>query len=181
MGTPTGQVTFLIDGTPAATVALDPATGLASFGMSSIGPGSHSVTVIYTGDSNFLASRSSSSSFVVATASTQSSLTAEAVRNKRGKLTKVILAARVLVVSPGVGLPTGVVTFFRKSKRVATKALVNGTAFLKLKPNQALNKSFTVTYSGDANFNRSGSSKVFPTQKSLATSARPLTAFLNRM
>ena len=104
VGTPTGQVTFLFDGTPAATVALNPASGLASFSTSSVAQARTSVTVIYTGDSNFLASRSTSSSFVVATASTQSSLTAEAVRNRR-KANQGDPRGQVLVVLPGIGAP----------------------------------------------------------------------------
>ena len=104
---------------------------------------------------------------MVAAASTQSVLTAQAVRNKRGKITKVILESQVLVVSPGIGVPAGAVTYFRGSRRVARVALVNGTASLTLKSNRSLNKSFIVQYSGDADFNVSKSPKVVPTKKSL--------------
>jgi hypothetical protein len=102
-----------------------------------------------TGHSSFQPSQSSSSSFVVATARTQSILTAEAVENKRDEIIEVILESPVLVVSPGV------VTFFRTSHRVARVAMVDGGAFLTLKLIQALNKSFSVGYGGDATFNAS--------------------------
>ncbi len=49
-GNPTGQITFLVDGTPIGTVPVDSATGLASFSTSAIVLGSHSVMVTYTGD-----------------------------------------------------------------------------------------------------------------------------------
>ena len=179
-GHPTGQVTFLIDGTPIATVAVNPATGQASFSTSSVGLGPHLVMAIYTGDSVFQPSQSAYSSFVVATASTQSILTAQGVRNRRGKIIEVILKSQVMVVSPGVGVPGGVVTYFRKSHRLARVALVDGSATLKLRPKQSLNKSFSVEYSGDTNFNASGSPSVVPIKKSLTKSARPVPVFFDR-
>jgi trimeric autotransporter adhesin len=179
-GHPTGDVTFLVDGTPIATVPVNSATGQASFSTSSIALGSHAVTATYSGDSNFQPSQSTSNTLVVGAASTRSILTAEAVRNKRGKIVNVILDSQVLAVSPGAGVPTGVVTYFRRGHVVASEALVDGTASLTLKAAKALNKGFTVEYSGDAEFDLSASAKVTPTKKSLKASARPLTAFFKR-
>ncbi len=104
-------------------------------------------------------------------------LTAQAVRNKRGKIVKVELLSQVLVVSPAVGVPTGVVTFFRKGHAIRTATLGNGTAVQTFTKLAALKKSFTVEYRGTADFSASTSPAVVPTLKSLKTSVRPLTAF----
>jgi MBG domain (YGX type)/YDG domain/Bacterial Ig-like domain (group 3) len=179
-GKPTGDVTFLVDGTPIATVPVDPATGHVSFSTSSIALGSHTVTATYSGDSNFAPSQSPPSSLLVTIAGTQTTLTAGAVRNKRGKIVDVILESQVRPVLPGGGVPTGVVTYYRKSHLVASEALVDGSASLTLKAAKALNKGFTVDYSGDTEYDASASAKVTPTKKSLKASARPLTAFFKR-
>ncbi len=83
-----------------------------------------------------------------------------------------ILESEVLAVSPGVGVPTGVVTYLRKGRVLATEALVNGTASLTLKPTRALKKATYVAYSGEADFDASTSVNVVPTTKSLRASAR---------
>ena len=131
--------------------------------------------------SNFGSSPSGSAQETVAAAGTQSRLTVQAVRNKRGKIKKVELLSQVLVVSPGGGVPTGVVTYLRKGRPFKTVALSGGRAELTLKANQALKQSFTIRYGGDANFNASASSAVVPTPKSLKTSARPLIASFTRV
>lgn len=179
-GNPTGQVTFLVDGSPIGTAVVDPATGRATFSTTAIGRGTHTVTASYSGDANFQPMGTSSNSLVVTTASTQPVLTAQAVRNKHGKILSVHLTARVLVVAPGSGVPTGTVTFFRKGHRLKATVLSNGTAVVNLKLNQALKKSFTVQYGGDANFRAGTSAPLVVTRASLTPATRPLTAFFNR-
>lgn len=51
LGTPTGSVTFVIDGTPQAPVIL--AGGQATFATAALAVGSHTVSANYSGDSNF--------------------------------------------------------------------------------------------------------------------------------
>jgi hypothetical protein len=59
--TPTGTVTFYLDGsrTPIAVETL--VNGQASFTTSGLGAGNHNVTAVYSGDKHFLASSSSTS------------------------------------------------------------------------------------------------------------------------
>ena len=58
-GAPTGTVTFIIDGTPVATVPLDGANpGHAIFTTSGLGPGSHTVVARYNGDAFYFPSTS---------------------------------------------------------------------------------------------------------------------------
>jgi len=51
-GTPTGSVTFLDNGTPVATDELD-SSGLATYTTTTLGPGSHTDTAVYTGSPGF--------------------------------------------------------------------------------------------------------------------------------
>jgi autotransporter-associated beta strand protein len=169
-GEPTGTVSFLVDGRPVATANVDPTTGQASFSTSSLGHGSHTITAAYSGDADFAPSQSGSVQDTVAAAGTQSTLTVEAVRNKRGKITKVELLSQVLVVSPGGGVPTGVVTYVRKGRPIKTVALHGGRAELTLRANRALKRPFTVQYGGDGSFGASTSAAVVPTAKSLKSS-----------
>ncbi len=62
-GTPTGSVNFLDGTTVLGTVALS--AGKATFTTSSLSAGSHSITAIYTGDSNFIGSTGGPTSQVV--------------------------------------------------------------------------------------------------------------------
>ncbi len=63
---PTGTVVFLVDGKMAATAPVGPLPdggpddGLATFLTSSLGPGNHTVTAVYSGDASFGASTSAS-------------------------------------------------------------------------------------------------------------------------
>ncbi len=61
-GTPSGTVTFSVDGIAQAPVTL--AGGQAAFALNSLGAGSHSITAAYGGDSNY--GNSSSSTFTEA-------------------------------------------------------------------------------------------------------------------
>ena len=62
-GTPTGQVTFDDGSTVLGTVELN--AGTASFSISTLSVGTHSIKVVYGGDTNFKTSTSASLSQVV--------------------------------------------------------------------------------------------------------------------
>ena len=177
-GSATGTVTFLVDGTPVAAEPVNSATGVATFSSTTLGLGTHTITADYSGDTNFTSSQSGSTQETVSAAATQSILTLQAVRNKRGKIIGVDLLSQILVVSPGAGVPTGVVTYFRKGRPLYSVTLTGARATAKFTLNQALKKSFAIRYSGDSQFTASISSSVVPTTKSLKFSARTLTSFL---
>jgi len=69
---PTGTVSFYLNGgaTPVAVVALKASTGTASFTTSGLGVGGNTVTAVYSGDTNFLPSSSSTSAMVSVTCTT---------------------------------------------------------------------------------------------------------------
>ena len=53
---PTGTVSFTVDGAAAGTGTLDPATGIATYNDAGIGGGNHTLACTYSGDANFAAS-----------------------------------------------------------------------------------------------------------------------------
>jgi hypothetical protein len=114
---------------------------------------------------------------VVNQAATQPILTAQAVRNRRGQMTSVILTTEVQLSDRGSGVPTGTVTYFINGRSRATKSLQDGTAVVTVSANRALNDKSFVTYSGDGNFLAGRSPKLLINRKLLSVTARPLTAF----
>ncbi len=53
IGTPTGNVTFSVDGNPVATSALAALTATATYQSSTLGLGAHTISAAYNGDANF--------------------------------------------------------------------------------------------------------------------------------
>jgi autotransporter-associated beta strand protein len=154
-GIPTGVVTFVVNGTAVGAVAVDPATGEASFTTSNLGVGANTILAAYSGDSVFQPSQTSPATQFVTTASTQTILTAHAVRNRFGRLTAVKLVTQVLITAPGTGVPTGSVTFFFGPASRVTVGLKNGTAVLKRAPLRVLGHFVFAQYSGNRPFQSS--------------------------
>jgi hypothetical protein len=175
-GRPAGTVTFLASGTPIGTAAVDLATGLASITSPAFGVGRTSVTAVYSPSTSQLQfSQSKPLTQFVSPAGTQTIVTAQAVRDRRGRLVAVDLVAQVPVTAPGSGVPTGTVSYFLNgNRRFRTKALTDGTAILRLKPGQALGKFLYVSYSGNGNFEPSVSRSQVVRRRRLKSSARPL-------
>ena len=110
-GTPAGNVTFTIDGTPEEPVALQVVGGnnQASFSISTLSPGQHSISASYNGDATFAASTVASPiSQVVVGHGTTTTVTASENPSNAGD--QVTFTATV-VASGGTGIPTGDVTF----------------------------------------------------------------------
>jgi autotransporter-associated beta strand protein len=170
VGTPTGSVTFYTDDTPIGTGSLDAATGVATFTTSTLGFGPQSITAVYSGDSTFGTSISSSIEEYITAAGTQPTLTVEAVRNRRGKIIAAELVANIGVISPGTGTPEGNVTFFVNGRAMYQVApVVDGTATLALLPPRVTNKFIFVRYLGFYNiFQPSVSTSQLVSQRSLA-------------
>ena len=172
-----GAVSFFVDGALAASVPVDPTNGLATFTMSALGLGSHTISAAYAGNTNVLASQSAAIQEVVSQANSQSIITAYAIRNRRGQITKVELDADVLAASPGGGTPTGPVVFFSGSRKIGSVNLTGGGAVLTLNASRVLNTKVKAQYNGDTNFLASVSPQVNVTKKGLKTMARPFFQF----
>jgi hypothetical protein len=124
---PTGSVTFSIDGSPVATVALNGA-GMASYATGSIAVGGHAVVAVYNGDANDLPSTSPAVQQVVNADGTGVALTVSSTTPVVGQ--KVTLKATVSVLPPGTGPATGSVTFSVGGMPLGTASLAGGVATL---------------------------------------------------
>lgn len=148
-GTPSGTVTFTVDGNPFGSAALS-STGTATLQTSSLSVGSHSITASYAGNADFTASASSIMVLSVSQATTTTTLSNSPATVVFGQ--PATLTATVAPVAPGAGTPTGQVTFLDGTNLLGTATLSGGTATYSLSSVGAGNHSFNASYSGDNNF-----------------------------
>jgi len=165
-GTPAGTVTFSIDGGPAIGVALDP-TGHATFPTSALGEGMHTVLANYLGSAVYLAS-SGTTMTGVTQATTTTTLMSSGSPSMLG--TSVTFTSNVSVNAPGVGTPTGTVTF-----------TIDGTPQTPVGLDPSSNAAFSTSalpagphtivtaYAGDGNFTGSTSTSIMQVVMSAAT------------
>ncbi len=157
-GTPTGTVTFL-DGTAslgAATVS----SNAAQLSLSTLSPGSHSITAKYSGDANFTASTSASLSQTI----NQASATTAVASNLNPATFGQPVTFTVTVQPSASGTPTGTVTLVDGSTFLGTSSLSSGgTAQFTAGGLSAGSHSITATYGGDANFTASTSTALVET------------------
>jgi hypothetical protein len=157
-GTPTGTVTFTIDGQAQTPVPLSVVGGMdeARFQTSALTAGKHSISAAYSGDTNVSGSGGSLPTQTVNASNLHSSLTALlAAPNPSMVGQKVTFTA--IVTSPGVaGIPTGTVTFSIDGTPQTPVALnaVNGfeEATTSIATLTVGTHTIAVTYSGDATF-----------------------------
>ena len=159
-GVPTGVVQFSVDGKPlGGAVALDHGTA-TSASISSLLPGSHTVTALYSGDVDFVAD-SATITQSVAQVSTTTSLAASAASVTYGQT--VTFTATVVPGQASLGAPGGSVTFTDGSTPIATVPVVpngsNGTATLVTTLGGG-SHAVTATYSGSGSFTGSTSNTV---------------------
>ncbi len=152
-GTPTGTVTFDIDGNPTTE---NLSGGQATLATSTLTVGTHDVTATYNGDPNFNGSTSSPTlQQVVDQADTTTALNSSVNPSVFGQA--VTFTADVTANSPGSGTPTGTVTFDIDGNPT-TENLSGGQATLATSTLTVGTHDVTATYNGDPNFNGSTSS-----------------------
>jgi len=156
-GTPTGSVTFDDGANPIGSSSLSNAQATLTF--SSLSIGSHSLTAVYSGDANFLASTSPSLSQVVNQASTATALSSSS--NPLTLSSSLTLTANVSVVAPGGGTPTGTITFQDGSNVLSTTPVSSaGQATFSTNSLSVGSHSLLASYSGDTNFQASSGTLV---------------------
>jgi hypothetical protein len=149
-GTPNGTVTFFDGGSSIGTGSLN-ASGQATMTIASLAVGTHNaITATYSGDANFNGSTSSPYSHTVNKVNTTASVTSAPNPSVFGQ--SVTLTATVTVSAPGVGMPTGVITFTIDGSMASTATLSGGTATFATSSLIVGIHPVTVTYGGDANF-----------------------------
>ncbi len=125
-GIPSGTVTFLNDTTTLGTRTLDGA-GLATITDSSIAIGTHPIWGVYNGDANFLTSTNPVAlTQTVSQASTTVAVSSSSNPSVNGQ--SVTWTSTVGAVSPGIGTPTGTVTFWDFPVLLGSGSLSSGQA-----------------------------------------------------
>ncbi|MGW3269814.1 Ig-like domain repeat protein, partial [Streptomyces sp. NPDC001056] len=164
-GTPTGTVDFFDGATLLGTGTL--VGGTATFTTSALGVGSHSLTAVYSGDTDFSGSASPADVQTVTQAATTTGLTSAPDPSVFGEAKT--LTATVTVVPPGAGTPTGTVDFFDGATLLGTGTLVGGTATFTTSALGVGSHSLTAVYSGDTDFSGSASPADVQTVTQAAT------------
>ncbi|MFI5165653.1 MAG: beta strand repeat-containing protein [Thermoanaerobaculales bacterium] len=154
-GTPTGTVTFVIDGISQAPVTLN-ASAQATLSISSLAVGSHSLTATYSGDTDNSGSTAPAFTQVVNKASTTTALTSSLNPTVFGQ--SVTFTATVTAVAPGSGTPGGTASFFDGATLLGVVTLnASGEAAFSTSSLTVGSHSITAVYGGDANFTASTS------------------------
>jgi hypothetical protein len=157
--TPTGMVQFQIDGNNVGSpVVVTTSNGVttASFVTSTLPAGTHAITAVYSGDSNFGGSSGSvSGSQLVNPASTSIAVASSGTPSVSGQ--NVIFTAIISVQSPGSGTPTGTVQFQVDGVNVGSPVSVTSSSGVTVASFStglllAGTHAITAIYSGDSNF-----------------------------
>ena len=154
-GTPTGTVTFMDGATSLGTGTLN-GSGVTTLATSALTGGSHSITAVYSGDTNFATSTSPALTQTVNKNTTSTALVSGTNPSAYG--TSVTFTA---TVSGANGPPTGTVTFKDGATTLGTGTLTGaGVATYTTSALTAGTHSITAIYGGDTNFLTSTSSAV---------------------
>lgn len=148
--TPTGQVTFK-DG--AATIGTETLVGgVATLSKSDLSVGTHTITAVYGGDSNYAGS-SDSTSHTVDKANTTTTIDSVNPVSPTVVGQPVTVSFTVVASGAGSGNPTGNVTVSDGTDSCVGS--VGSAGSCTLIPTTAGHKTLTATYAGDSNFNGS--------------------------
>jgi hypothetical protein len=163
---PEGSVTFLDGTTALGTVALNPlgqasSNGQVTFSTAALKAGSHTITAVFNGDTNFAGSTSAGLTQTVNAAATTAAVASSLNPSNFGQ--PVTLTVTVTVVAPGTGTPTGTVTFEENGKALGAGTL-NGSGQATFTTIELTigTDSITAVYNGDGSF--AGSTSAVLTQ-----------------
>ena len=149
--TPTGTVDFREGSTSIGTATL--VSGTAILNINSLNAGPHIITAYYSGDSLFQASSSSAYGVIVNPDNVAITITDSRNPTTFGEPASIDVV--VSAVSPGVGVPTGPITwYFNNKTSVAFGELdASGHTTLDLTSFGAGTFEYTLQFSGNSNFN----------------------------
>ena len=134
----------------------------------------YTIQAVYSGTGNFGGSSDSSHVLTVSSTTTTTTVASSANPSVVGQF--VTFAATVVASSPGLGTPTGSVTFMDGTSILGTAALSGGTALFTT-PSLALNAhSITAVYAGNSSFAKSTSPPLSETVNQDATTALALSS-----
>jgi hypothetical protein len=173
-GVPTGSVTLNDGAAPLGTRSLN-AAGSAAFDTSSLAIGTHSISAVYSGATNFAPSTSAAVSVTIAAPAkiaTTTSVVASATQITLGQV--VTFTTRVAPQS-GTGVPTGSITILDGQTQLGVVALNGGAASFGSANLAVGSPTITAAYSGDANYAASTSSALIVTVTNAAPADFSLT------
>ncbi|MGL5167441.1 MAG: Ig-like domain repeat protein [Afipia sp.] len=151
---PTGTASFFDGATLIGSVALS--SGQATLTTSALTPGGHSITAVYSGDSNNNGSTSSVLSQTISLSTTTTTLASSQNPSEAGK--PVTFTA---TVTSGAGAPTaGTVTFMDGATTLGTVALSGGVASLTTAALTLGSHTITASFSGSPGFTSGASSPL---------------------
>jgi hypothetical protein len=156
-GIPTGSVTFKDGATVLGSRSL--VAGKATFTTSTLAVGSHSITAVYGGSTNFTASTSPAITQAVTKAATTTTL----VSSKNPSVFGAAVTFTTTVHSSTTGIPTGSVTFRNGATVLGARTLSAGKAKFTTSTLTVGSHSITAVYGGSADF--TGSTSPVLTQK----------------
>ena len=156
-GTPTGTVTFKNGSVTLGTGKVS--DGKAFFAISTLAVGVHSITAIYSGDSQFTGSTSTALKQQVTKAN--SSITLNSSQNPSTSGQPVTFTT--VVASSTTGTPTGTVNFSDGTQLLGSHTLSGGVAALTTSKLSTGTHSIIAAYAGSADFNTSNSSVLTQT------------------
>jgi hypothetical protein len=173
-GQASGTVTFKDGSTTLGSAAVS--SNAASLTTSSLAAGTHSITAVYSGTSNFTGSTSNTLSQVVtAQTATTTKLVSSINPSVSGKPVSFTAS-----VSSLAGTPTGKIEFLNGKTILATVTLTSGSAKYTTSKLPAGSNSITAVYEGDSEYNGSTSPAVnqivlVATTTTLSSSPNPST------
>ncbi|WP_162243473.1 Ig-like domain-containing protein [Leifsonia sp. Root4] len=172
---PTGTVEFFADGSTLGTAAT--ASGIATFSVSTLAVGSHSITANYSGDATNAASTSAAVTVTVTAAPvipgpTTTTLSTSTLSAEAG-------TAIALTASVTGSAPTGDVEFFAGGSSLGTAATASGIATFSVSTLAVGSHAITASYSGDATNAASTSAAVTVTVTAAPVIPGPTTTTLS--
>jgi hypothetical protein len=159
---PTGTITFM-DGTIVLGTRSIDAAGRASFAITTLGVGSHTITASYNGDGNYTSSNSASASQSVGKATSSTTLATSSSTVNPGQA---VTFTATLANAAG----TGTVTFFDGTLSLGTVNVAAGKASFTTSSLSNGTHSIKAVYNGDSSFAGSTSATITQTVKRAAPS-----------
>jgi len=173
-GTPSGNVTFFVNGASVAATALN-GSGQATYITSTLPVTSHTIAATYAGSSNYTGSTSGTLTQTVNPATTTTTLFTSGTPSVFGQA--VTFTATVAAQAPGSGTPSGNVTFFVNGASVASPALNgSGQATYITSTLPVVSHTITATYGGSGNYNVSTSGTLTQTVNPASTTTTLVTS-----
>jgi hypothetical protein len=175
----TGSVTFYDGTTALATVTLT--SGVATYSATFTTPGSHNLSVVYSGDTNYATSTSANLIQVVSAAFTETlSLTSSVNPASPGQNFTLTVTAAPTPGQTRPPTPTGAIHFYNGTTNILNLNLSNGTVAFTFAFSTPGSYPISIVYSGDMNYASSTAALTqvirvaVGSQISLTTSANPV-------